>query len=379
MEFYTAWWPGDPRYHFYDQNSYFLINITSVSNSWNIKKMSRENLTRPWLYNQEFLYPNKVIVSSGKPDNRAKRKIITIEETLKRQIELINDLDFEECLFLHPDTPVPLKKGKKGIKEKFDLNIKNAEKYLENTENGNISGFISIVGVVHGNNAKSLENCANQLIDFGYKYLALGNREFISKYDRKGIADSIQAIIRKNVKVHVLGVSSFDLFSRFPELCSLVNSIDSSTPIMEGKNVGIYFNHINTPLKGIIRFKVCTPKLWPPIAKTPWLSRYGFAGLICAPINWPEKKCSEICSKFKKLKARILFDLDKIDCTCSNCLNHGVEGILTVRKEGQKILNNRRAIHNIYHMKMELSNILKKNGGKLMNPFKPREIKIAPP
>lgn len=374
MEFYFAWWPGDARYHFYDENAYLLINVSILSKIWNIVRAGKSKV-RPWSHKDELIYPKKLILSAGKASQRKEKGFITIENVLNRQLCLIGDLIFEEVLFCHPDILVSLDNGSERDYEK---NIENAEEYFRLIERRSIPDFITPVGIVHGSNPEYLEECATRLTEIGYKYLALGNRELTSRYDRERIAKGINVIKEKGIRLHVLGVSSFDLFNRYPSIVERVNSIDSSTPISEGKNIGVYFSREETLLPGIIRYKICTPNLWPLKAKTPWLARYGFAGLICTPFNWPNETCSKICHKYPGLQKRIVYDAT-LSCNCSACKIHGFSKVILVRSKGQKILNNRRAIHNAFHMKKELELLCKKGDSELANNFTERKSRITPP
>jgi len=251
--------------------------------------------------------------------------------------------DFKSDTFLvNPDFRLFKKHSKKELMQRWNLNLWNAQRHIDEFTRQSLPKNLRPLGVIHGFDEKSLIECARHLKEMGYEYFALGSQETISRLDRGSIATFINALPKEVSYLHVLGVSSMDLFKEYS--VTGVSSIDSSTPIKEAFTNGFYFSR---PLQ---RYKICTERL-----NVNWIRGWGYANLVCNPI-W-QKKCGRLCDDLNaNLKKRVSTVEDLPSCDCPVCHKFGVqEGLLLV---GKKIYNNRRALHNYFHIKREFHSLL---------------------
>jgi hypothetical protein len=339
MEIYVAWYTGDPEYQAIDLNANLVVSLTNVSMRWNVKKWN-------------FL-PRKLIVNAGVVEKRKKLGLKNPKDVLLRQLEIIDDCSIETFI-CPPDFPLPRKPL-----HNFDLdqilneNIKNAKIYYQEFQKlaSSLPQNIKLMGIIHGYDEESLFRVVKELTNIGYCYFALGSQEAKSRLDRGSIASFINKLIQIVKYLHVLGVTSVDLHQKYIPL-SLIHSVDSATPIKESYNNGIYFSH---PLR---RFKVCTERL-----NINWIKNWGYASLVCNPFR--VNNCDKSCKKVEEhLKHRIVNFTDLPVCKCPVCRKFGqVEGLF---RTGRKVFNNRRALHNYFHLKKEFETII-------TNPFRERE------
>lgn len=327
MEFFVAWYYGDPEYQSIDKNCSVALSLTNVPRSWTVNK---------WDYT-----PRKLIVGCGPYDRRKKSGLEGNKQILKRQLDLVDD--FNGDVFLpNPDFRLLKKHGKKELIQRWKLNLLNAKRHMDEFQKQTPPKNVRPLGVIHGFNEKSLIECAHYLKKIGYEYFALGSQETISRLDRGSIATFINTLSKEVNYLHVLGVSSMDLFKEYS--VSNVSSIDSSTPIKEAFTNGFYFSQ---PLQ---RFKICTERL-----NVNWIKKWGYANLLCNPI-W-EKKCNHLCENLNtNLKKRVIKVEQLPTCGCPVCRKFGIQqGLLLI---GKKIYNNRRALHNYFHIKREFHSLL---------------------
>jgi queuine/archaeosine tRNA-ribosyltransferase len=337
MEMYVAWYTGDPEFQAIDANCNVLVDLTSVSKKWTCDR---------WRF-----MPLKMIISSGKSEKREDWGLTSPEKVLENQTRILSNFE-GNAFFCYPD--IPLKKVSAQQAEKiYKQNIENAKTYYAQFKQYQ-SNFPNAkpLGIVHGYDAGSILNATAELENIGYKYFALGSQEIKSRLNRGSIASFIKLLLGKVKYLHILGVTSVDLFSGYlKELGASINSIDSSTPVKEAFTNGFYFS------KPTGRFKVCTERL-----NINWIREWGYAKLVCSPFRTPS--CKHECEQVEDtLKHRIVNHKDLPRCKCPVCKKYGTaEGLLRV---GKKIYNNRRAVHSYFHLKKEFEEMLE-------NPFEER-------
>ena len=335
MELFIAWYYGDAKYQSIDENCSVALSLTNVPRKWTVCK---------WNF-----APRKLLVGSGPSDRRKKIGLEENRQIVKRQFDLVDDFDGDVFL-INPDFRLFKKHSKKELMQRLKLNLLNAQRHMDEFQKQGPPKNVRPLGVIHGFDEKSLIECAHSLKEMGYEYFALGSQETISRLDRGSIAAFINTLSKEVNYLHVLGVSSMDLFREYS--ISGVSSIDSSTPIKEAFTNGFYFSQ---PLQ---RYKICTERL-----NVNWIRGWGYANLVCNPI-W-EKRCGHLCDGLDaRLKKRVSKVEDIPSCDCPVCRKFGIqEGLLLV---GKKIYNNRRALHSYFHIKREIYCLLD-------NPFRERE------
>jgi len=329
MEMFVAWYTGDSEYQSIDVNCSVLVSLTNVSKKWTAQK---------WHFP-----PRKLIVASGRPEKRGHLGLTSIDQILSAQLKLTANLE-RDAFLCYPDFPLPRKiVSVAHAREMLEKNLKNADSYYAKFEakRSEFPNFVPL-GIIHGYDYDSLVNMAKQLRKIGYKHFALGSQEAKSRLDRGTIASFVETLLKVVGYLHILGVTSSDLFSGY--LPTGIHSIDSATPVKEAFTNGIYFSN---PIR---RFKICTERL-----NVNWIQEWGYASLVCSPFF--ESSCGKLCKDVdEKFRERIVRYDSLPECGCPVCKKLGVvEGLLRV---GSKKYNNRRALHNYFHMKKEFQLML---------------------
>jgi hypothetical protein len=330
LEMYIAWYAGDPEYQAIDMNCNVVVSLTNVSVNWT---------TRKWRFS-----PKKLILNCGVPKKRNMIGLTRPKDVLLTQIKVINDFK-GEVFVCPPDIPLPRKiPASINVNEILEQNIKNARAYYEEYQRLSAQfPNIKPIGIIHGYDDKSLLVMTRKLMEIGYQYFALGSQEAKSRLDRGSIASFIETLVKTVGYIHVLGVTSTDLHTQYLPL-SLVHSVDSSTPIKEAFTNGIYFSN---PIR---RFKICTERL-----NIDWVRHWGYASLVCNPFRG--LSCGRVCEGIEENFKNRIVDFRRLPpCDCPVCRKFGQEeGLFHI---GKKIYNNRRALHNYFHLKKEFEAIL---------------------
>ncbi|MFW5795388.1 MAG: tRNA-guanine transglycosylase DpdA, partial [Bacillota bacterium] len=108
---------------------------------------------------------------------------------------------------------------------RYELTKKNAEKFI-NLYNENNYDFVPI-GVAQGWDKKTYKESVDNLIQMGYKYIALGGLAKAKTKDIFPILENICSIIPSYLKVHLFGVSRIETIKKFRKLG--VTSFDSAS------------------------------------------------------------------------------------------------------------------------------------------------------
>ena len=112
------------------------------------------------------------------------------------------------------------------MKFRYRLTLDNAKKILELCNSRNLS-FVPI-GVVQGWSPQSYLSGIKELIEVGFKYLAIGGMARGSNSEIEPLLKAIGPLIRESgVELHFLGVARFNLLEQFKE--AGVTSCDSAS------------------------------------------------------------------------------------------------------------------------------------------------------
>jgi hypothetical protein len=132
------------------------------------------------------------------------------------------EFDEGESLFVrHPS---------EQMKFRYRLTLDNAKKILELCNSRNLS-FVPI-GVVQGWSPQTYLNGIKELIEDGFKYLAIGGMARGSNSEIEPLLKAIGPLIRESgVELHFLGVARFNLLEQFKE--SGVTSCDSASTLFQ--------------------------------------------------------------------------------------------------------------------------------------------------
>lgn len=113
---------------------------------------------------------------------------------------------------------------------RWELTLQNARDFIEQYQMGGFT--FTPIGVAQGWDEISYREAVEQLLNFGYKYIAVGGITRLHIKQLKPILEQISAIVPCDISLHLLGVarlSDIDLFQR-----SHVTSLNGSTPVRRG-------------------------------------------------------------------------------------------------------------------------------------------------
>lgn len=112
-------------------------------------------------------------------------------------------------------------------KDRFELTLQNAQEFL-NLHNRENPGFTPI-GIAQGNTPEHYYTAVEQLINMGYRHLALGSLVKSKDQEIIAILERIHPLIQDDIQLHIFGVARLSLVPHFLRLC--VTSADSAAPL----------------------------------------------------------------------------------------------------------------------------------------------------
>lgn len=118
--------------------------------------------------------------------------------------------------------------------ERIQITIDNAKKMMDLKESDEKYSDITLIGAVQGYDADSYRRCAEELIDYGFDYIALGGLVRSNSDDIAEIVREVGSMIKekeeeneRNIKVHGFGIARDDLFNLMER--NNFTSFDSAT------------------------------------------------------------------------------------------------------------------------------------------------------
>jgi hypothetical protein len=113
---------------------------------------------------------------------------------------------------------------------RWDITIRNAEDFIGKYRAARFT--FTPVGVVQGWDPLSYRQAVEKLLEFGYKYIAIGGVTRLHTKYLKPILKEISTILPADVDLHLLGIAKLSDLSLFQR--SGVTSLNGSTPIKRG-------------------------------------------------------------------------------------------------------------------------------------------------
>ncbi|HZK55839.1 MAG TPA: hypothetical protein VFC84_16860 [Desulfosporosinus sp.] len=267
--------------------------------------VSLSHIPLSWNINRFPIMPQSLMIDSGAFNLIGNpNKSFNQSKTFQTQLNVSHGSTIP-TLICHLDFPIPPNiTDKVEVYRRVETTLANAYEFMHLYKSSNLPANFKSVGVIQGNNHETIRYCAREMSRIGFDHLAIGS--LASLY----VADQIVERVRAAVKVvgpelHVFGISGIEVAKELFKLG--ISSIDSSRPMKASMyQCLLYFNPFRTFKIGHSNIQRNMPSLDAPL-----------------PCDCP------ICKKDPNL----------------------------VFKVGAKSHNNLRAVHNYYHLKLELESI----------------------
>ncbi|NER45423.1 MAG: queuine/archaeosine tRNA-ribosyltransferase, partial [Symploca sp. SIO1A3] len=118
--------------------------------------------------------------------------------------------------------------AKPGVREKrYNLTLNNAEEFINHHQAGQYN--FTPIGVAQGWSPESYAKAVKEIIDMGYKYIALGG---LARTPTKNILEILRAVrphLNSHIRMHLFGVGRINGVQDFHHLG--VTSFDSASPL----------------------------------------------------------------------------------------------------------------------------------------------------
>jgi len=125
--------------------------------------------------------------------------------------------------------------------QRMNITINNAREMMELYKVGNYN--FKPIGAVQGWDPSSYTECAKQLINMGYDYIALGGMVRSQTKDIIAVLKELKPILPKNINLHLFGIARLDSIKEFASLG--VTSIDSASPLRQAWTDANKNYHVN--------------------------------------------------------------------------------------------------------------------------------------
>lgn len=215
IDFYVSWYQGDPQFQQYDADCAMLISITSVAQSWTMKRFTHQ--------------PKRLILDSG-----GYRFATNPEEALSPQAVL------ERQLAIRAELPIPtvvcaldypILNTRQSSNQKdacITQTIAYAYEFKNHIVRRNLEKELIPMGIVQGYNEASLRFCAAELAAIGFPLYGVGSLAVRRK--SIGIIKCVKAVaeVISAEKLHIFGVTGIQSIRALQKLG--IRSIDSSRP-----------------------------------------------------------------------------------------------------------------------------------------------------
>ena len=137
------------------------------------------------------------------------------------------------------------------------LTLKNAKYWMSLKNNGSLDEKLNLMVVIQGKTFGEMEILYQQCVDLGYKYFAFNHSSIAYQKEIESLDNELtkakvgrinlirrlwnKNIIKESHWIHLLGASDITEFSYYKQaLPSVVDSIDTSNPIIKGIEKEIY-------------------------------------------------------------------------------------------------------------------------------------------
>jgi len=214
MRFYVSWYPGDPWYPLYGNDSAMLISVASVSRAWTLG---------------DFPKPPRYLMldSGGYRYAVAPGERLTPKEVFERQLRMIEGHEVEVVLCAL-DYPIFNPNMSSNEKDRcIDQTIAYAYEFKYLMDQYQLPDHVEGMAIIQGYDVPSLIHCARELQAIGFARYGLGSLAPL-KHHREIVArvEAVVGVVGPNL--HVFGVSAIQTMRALRD--SGVGSIDSARP-----------------------------------------------------------------------------------------------------------------------------------------------------
>jgi len=188
---------------------------------------------RSFLRFEEKDYPNTVIWGDCGAFSYANEEVPPY--TVDQILEFYGDGQFthgcsvDHIIFDFVDTEFDFKFDNKEVLRRQEICLSNASEFITKAPKA-IGKHFTPVGVVHGWSPKSMADAANEMVNMGYKYLALGGMVPLNASQIMSALNAVRTEIPKDVELHILGFAKNDALDQF--IGKGINSIDTTSPLL---------------------------------------------------------------------------------------------------------------------------------------------------
>jgi len=267
--------------------------------------VSLSHIPLSWNISRFPIMPEKLMIDSGAYNLIGNpQKAFNQTKIFKTQLSVSSGSTIP-TLICHLDFPIPPNINDRiDVYRRVETTLANAYEFMHLYKSSNLPANFKSVGVIQGNNHETISFCAKEMSRIGFDHLALGS--LASLYITDQIIDRVKAAVKVvGPELHVFGISGIEVARELFKLG--IRSIDSSRPMMVSMyQCLIYSNPIRIYKIGHSNIQRNMPSLDSPL-----------------PCDCP------ICKKDPNLVFQV----------------------------GAKSHNNLRAVHNYYHLKLELETI----------------------
>lgn len=298
MKFFTAIYPGDPRFHDYLSPSDFNYGyLYSISN------FNPQNIMRHFSG-----FTGDVMIDSGSFRFVNHKKLpISQKEAILKQIRIAKKLSTANRIIIcHLDFPLKIGGKKREMEKRIDITLQNAIEFKSLFDAFASKTNIYSLGIIQGYDEESIKSSFQLIKDLGFDFYGLGGlaklvqtAEGKWKIALQRIQHVIKLLGNESKKLHIFGVNNLKILREIWGYGTEVHSVDSSSPIKGAFNSRVFINGIQ--------------------------------------------------KDFRKM------DIREINCSCPVCRE--MSNMIFMR--GKKVYNNIRAVHNLYDLLTTLNNLIK--------------------
>lgn len=168
------------------------------------------------------------------------------------------DEEYDDTFTLHPKEPTP------EMERRFRLTLDNAKAMLDHHRKGDFS--VQLLGAVQGWSPMSYAQGAEELIQYGFDYLALGGLARASDEQIRAVLAKVGPVaVKAGAKLHILGVARLSLLEDYQR--ANVASCDSASTILQAFKSNKDNYHTNEKKYTAVRIPPASGDLSPKVRK----------------------------------------------------------------------------------------------------------------
>ena len=225
MKYYISWYPNppDPRYWEWFKIDGIMISLGSLRGSI-LKKALTLGLHRFTGFNGDIFLDSGAFQFRNRGTNKNQKQVLELQSWLNS--------DFAS----HLDKPFINIRGLTQQEKWFRLKQTIENAIIAKRWERERDGELTIVYVIQGWDSKSIKLCAKKLSALNADYYALGSSHRLEPSTLFHRFKLVRKIIGKKPKLHLFGVNPLRMSGskKLEKIFSLVDSVDSSTPIQAG-------------------------------------------------------------------------------------------------------------------------------------------------